>query len=326
MGGQDSISPTLRITDAVNPNISIVPLANKDFVSGILGPVELDDLRLFIHSGWDAEFLLPLVVGGVVCGDGRLLLNSGLYADQDGERRESAVFREFFHRSAANLAIRSAESDPSQRLVYDRSDDQILELLREGVGPGRIISRIEQQPGGNRVTIIPAASAGLAGMDISWLCDQLPETRLANRERDLQVPIDAAVTGAVRTFEQPGTRQSGRERVILRSVASIIHYLGESHRVRFRASTPPTPGLTYVNRNGRPQTLFALRWGAGAGRRAVDVGFHDVNFWVPAIDLRADEPIDRTLKTLSFLDQLIALQTNSDVVRGTQPLITVGGQ
>lgn len=322
VGGQDSISPTLRITDAVNPSISIAPLAYKEFVSGILGPVEIDDLRLFIHSGWDAEFLLPLVVGGVVCGDGRMLLNSGEYADEEGETAESAAFREFFRRSAANFAIRSAESDPSQRLVYERTDDQLLELLREGVGQGRTISRIEQRPGGNRVTIVPTASPGLAGMDIAWLCGQLPETRLANRGNDLRVPEGAAVTGAVRT----GAGPSARERVILRSVASIIHFLGESHRVRFRASTPPTRGLTYFSRSGSPQTLFALHWGASAGRRAVSVGFHDVDFWVPAIDLRAEEPDDRTLKTLSFLDQLIALQTSSDVVRGTQPLITVGGQ
>jgi hypothetical protein len=348
VGGEDSISPTLRITDAVNPTISIAPLAYKEFVTGLLTPIGLDDAQLFLHSGWDAEFLLPLIVGGVICSDGRMLLNSGEYWSLDGGTEDSAAFRDFFRAAARAFGIRSGASDPDATMQFDLTDEQTLELMREGVGEGRVIGEIAPAGNRRRVSVRPASSTGIAGMEpaIDALCTRLAESRLLARQermlartdgasrnaadppRDPTVPEGTSIPGAVRVDRQTGSAPSpgNRRRVVLRSVASIIHYLGESHRIRYRAGTLDSSGLTYWNRDGRLQTLFLIDWRSVPGRRAVQTRFQDVDFWVAAIDLRAGEGSDRTLKTLSFLDQIIALQTSGDVVRGTQPLITVGGQ
>jgi hypothetical protein len=323
VGGQDSISPTLQIQDAVNPSISIVPLATKDFVSGILTPIGPDDVQLFLHTGWDADFLLPVVIGGVVCPDGRVILNSGEYVEEDPQigTRVSDAFRDFFHGSAPTFAI---TYDRSRDQAFLLNDEQATALIRQGVGEGRFIADVQPAADGKKQIIIRSTSSmGVSGMLVEALCERLRRELPEESRPSLRIAESASVYGAVANRTQgEGTPREGR--VIFRSVASIIHFLGESHRIRYRASTSDTRGLTYLRRDGHPQTLFQLQWGLGAGRRAVEVDFQDATFWIPAIDLRAGEGDDRTLKTLSFLDQLIALQTSADVVRGTQPLISVG--
>lgn len=329
-GGADSISPTLTINGEANPSITIVPLANKEFVSGILTPLGLDDIQLFLHSGWDAEFLLPLIVGGVICpGDGRVLLNSGEYIDETGGTQQSDAFRDFFYGAARQFAIA-----PSNRTnaSFTLDDEHMVDLLRQGAGEGRTISEVERIEGAGgrvRVTIESTGLAQVVGIEgaIVELCARLPANRRSGHDLriagNVDVPGAVAVTAratSIRSSEPPA--QHGR--IIFRSVASIIQFLGESHRIRFRASTANRSGLTYYNRQHQLQQLFRILWENQPDRRAVEMRFQDVDFWIPAIDLRADEGTDRTLKTLSFLDEAIALQTSADVVRGTQPLLAIG--
>src|SRR5687768_13340817 len=63
-GGSDVLSPELTLGDAINPSITINPLGSKEFAAGILRPMGTDTIQLFMHNGWDPEFLLPLIVGG----------------------------------------------------------------------------------------------------------------------------------------------------------------------------------------------------------------------------------------------------------------------
>ena len=315
-GGANAISPSIQITDAVNPSITVVPLGAREFATGILTPIGTDDLQLFLHGGWDAEFLLPLIIGGIVCPDGRLLLNSGLYERRNREtgevRHEVAdAFRIFFRDSAATLSITS-ESGSGNPQVLTISDEQTLRLLREGVGADYSIVSVEDQaPGTKRVTIRQTRRTVLGGLRIEELCTAL---RPRTGEEATMAPASLQSLGASR----------GGGRVILRSVQTIIYYLGESHRVRMRPGTQDRRGITYFGASGESvQALFRVESGPSPGTHAVATRFHGASYYIPRFELGGPEGLDRTLKTLSFLDQLIALQTSESAIRSTQPILTL---
>jgi hypothetical protein len=323
-GGRDAISPSLLFTDAVNPQVSIIPLASKEFAEGILRPIRTDIVQLFLHNGWDAEFLLPLVVGGIVCPDGRLLHNSGEYAGGESSRASYDAFKRFFERAAKTITLSSGHSGPPARHSFVLTDKEAMTALKEGVGAGYSVVEVKDAGEARKtVTVETAKSAAIGGVDVGGLCDELaPGTRSAAPPPDYSGLIGAVdIRPAVRAPGSPPQPKPGK--LVFRSVASIIHYLGESHRVRFRHDSVDRRGLTYVNAFGTEQILFKADWGLSAAPKAVSVRFHGDTFHVPEIDLRAGEGIDRTLKTLSFLDQLIALQTNESAIRGATSVIAV---
>ena len=307
-GGRDIISPSLQITDAVNPSITIVPLGAREFASAILTPLTTEDIQLFLHSGWDAEFLLPLVIGGVVCPNGELLLNSGIYEveNADGSRSTAVndAFVDFFRDSAPEFRIAS-EPGPGVPQSFTVSDEQAIALLRDGAGAGRVVHEVRDAGRGmKRIELRPAQRPVVRGLRIAELCARVGTAAMTAAPRSLQ-PTSAGGSGGV----------------VLRSVQTMIYYLGESHRVRYNSSTRNSRGLVYYGPFGSGlQTLFKLEWGPSTSA-AVGTTFHDVPFFIPRLNLRTSEGSDRTLKTLSFLDQLIALQTNESVIRGTQPVI-----
>ena len=307
-GGATVVSPSLQITDAVNPTITIVPLGAREFANAVLTPIDAEAIQLFLHSGWDAEFLLPLIVGGVVCPDGRLLLNSGEYEDEEGNQAVSAAFRTFFRDSAPTFRVSSTFDGESPPQLFTVSDEQALALLRDGVGPGRVIAAVRDQgPGMKQIEIRRARRTAVGGLRIAELCQALRGAGEAARP-SLETASAAGGGG-----------------VMLRSVETIIYYLGESHRTRMR--TGDAHGLTYFAQGGaQPQILFRLEWGPSGGPAAVETRFHDTRFFIRRLDLRrAEDPAgrDRTLKTLAFLDELIALKTNDNAIRGAQPILAL---
>ncbi|HEV2866570.1 MAG TPA: hypothetical protein VGX37_08635 [Allosphingosinicella sp.] len=305
-GGRDIISPRLTIGDAVNPNVTIVPLGAREFATQILTPVSAEQIRLFLHSGWDAEFLLPLLVGGVVCPDGRLLLNSGEY-EEDGSTAVNDAFVDFFRRSAPQFQITS-EPTPGSPQTFTVADDRAIALLRDGLGPNYIVGTVEDaEPGTKRITIRPSQRTIISGLQVEGLCAAVRSGQHA-RPSIASVELSAS-----------------RGRVVLRSVETIIYYLGESHRVRVRSGTLNRRGLVYYSGSGRLLTLFKAEEGPSPVA-AVATRFHGTGYFIPRIDLHQGEAEDRTLKTLSFLDELIALQTNENTIRSAQPIVAITSQ
>lgn len=336
-GGPGVISPSLKVTDAVNPSVTITPLASKEFATGILSPIRTETIQLFLHNGWDAEFLLPLVVGGVVCPDGRLLLNSGEYLTWDGRRPTDLhlAFRVFFRDFAPKFAISGQPAERKLVLV----DKEVLDVLKNGLGPNLTVKAVvpHSEAGKSVVTVIdsvPAVSgeakplvqlcvAGLAARSAanayrkSQGLLELPDVRLNERQV-------ASISGSEPLTLDSTANVAGpnRPRLIFRSVGSVIQYLGESHRVRYRQGAAGYR-LTYFNRTHDEQILFKIDWGLDSGPDVVATTFQGTTFRIPRLDLRQGEGPDRTLKALSFLDQLIALQTSESVIRGTQPILTI---
>jgi hypothetical protein len=334
--GAGVISPTLKVTDSVNPSVTITPLASKEFATGILSPIRTETIQLFLHNGWDAEFLLPLVVGAVACPDGRLLLNSGEYLTPDGQRPTDLhlAFKDFFRDFAPKFAI--AGQLKKRNLVL--LDKEVLEALKNGLGPNLVVEAVapHADAGKSIVTIKDTSNPAVSGeaAPLAKLCAaglaaraglnatrksqgkaELPDITLSPREL-------AAISGSETLLLNSGAVGPNPPHLVFRSVGSVIQYLGESHRVRFRQGAGGYR-LSYYNRSHDDQILFDIDWGLDDAPDAVATTFQGTTFRIPRIDLRRGEDKDRTLKTLSFLDQLIALQTSESVIRGTQPILTI---
>jgi hypothetical protein len=333
IGGKNIVSPSFQFTDSVNPQVSIIPLASKEFAEGILRPIKTDTLQLFMHNGWDPEFLLPLVVGGVVCPDGRLIRNGGDYLDSARTRSLSDAFKRFFDRAAKTISVSSGHTGKPVRYAFTLSDKEAMTVLKDGVGGGySVIEVVDGAAGQKRVTVETAKGQLVSGVDVRLLCDQVGgESRTAGERlpdfSDLPGAVEIRDSGAGSESLPPccqaAPAKQGLGRLVFRSPAAIIHYLGESHRVRVREDTVDRAGLLYLNGEGTEQVLFRAGWGLSNTRKVVSVPFHGQPFHIEAIDLRRGEGADRTLKTLSFLDQLIALQTNESAIRGTAPILAV---
>ena len=339
IGGKDILSPTLKITDAVNPNVSIIPLTNKEFAAGILSPIKLETIQLFTHSGWDANFLLPLVVGGVICPgregeDREVLLNSGEYLRLNETKTEMGVsplhlaFRRFFFESAKKFAVTTKPSKDDTERELTLADKDALAALKDGIGSKYIVETVSEGADGQmNVKIRGAETPVVKGFAFDELCDNSKAQLPANWTRTFmsagsEKGVPGYVEGEADTDDETkkGTIEGS---VVFRSVASIIHYLGESHRVRFDRRAADPDGLIYLNNRDEPKTLFRIKWGLHRGRDVTETRFHDTQFFIPQLDLRDSEHDDRTLKTLSFLDQLIALQTSESSVRGAQAIIAL---
>lgn len=339
-GGAGVISPSLKITDAVNPSVTITPLASKEFATGILSPIRTETIQLFLHNGWDAEFLLPLLVGGVTCPDGQLLLNSGEYLTRDGQRPTELhlAFKTFFRDFATKFAVGQSVD---RKLVI--GDKDVLDALKGGLGPNLVVTDVVPSGANDSKSILtvrdssnPAVKGDMAALvrlctaalaaRASLNADRQRQGLAALAEIKLTNAEAAAISGSQLLTSGPaggGPIGPVQPRLLFRSVGSVIQYLGESHRVRFRENAAASRGLTYINRQNEDQILFKIDWGLDSRPDVVATSFQGTTFRIPRLDLRRGEDRDRTLKALSFLDQLIALQTSESTIRGTQPVLTI---
>lgn len=325
-GGKDVISPSLLFTDAINPSITITPLAGKDFAASILKPMGTDTIQLFLHNGWDAQFLLPLIVGQVICPDGRVLFNSGEYLTEGGKTTpRHEAFKVFFRDFADDFTI----GGMTER-SFEVTEKEALEFLKGGMGPNISIADVTALPvGGKRILTIHDNSRSTVKGDVLALAALCAEASRIHREESAaraledKPPLPEPKLSPGRARDIPGSHSIGPQqaRIVFRSVGSVVQYLGETHRVRFLAGGGTD--LTYSNHQGVEQILFKIDWGLSNDPKAVRTRFQETMFYIPRLELGVRETRDRTLKTLSFLDQLIALQTSENSIRGAQPVISV---
>jgi hypothetical protein len=285
-GGRNAISPTLSLGGGTTPIVRISPLSSQDFANGFLRPITPEVLHLFISQGWDGEFLLPLVVGSYTC--------NGRRFDNVGDSEEGARIRDRLAAAGDTFRLRQVRAEGSV-ITMTVSSDRALEMLSRGAAPGHTIVDVSpgaepgtsvvrvRQPDGMRWV---ASSAGL--------CDGL---------RDSQVGFEG---------EEGVTIQ-------LRSPHGIIYFLGEAFRPCY-LGRQENCDLAY-HKDGALRHLFRIRRSAPPSRAsAISVGLYGSRYWIPRLDL---DDTDRTLKSVAFLDQLIALQTSSGSLNVTPTLISV---
>jgi hypothetical protein len=231
-------------------------------------------------------------------------------------------FKEFFYESAVSFSVGGGES--LQR-KYELDAKGTLSTLKDGVGTAYTITAVEDGTADKKlVTVQPAHAGRVSGLAIKKLCASIPLSRDRRGIVGALTPeAIKSLSGAYRSSEagEKGTDDDGR--VVFRSVGSIIQHLGESHRMRLLAGAQGGDGLTYLNREGDDQILFKVDSRLSRVPKAVAISFQNVPYYIPRMMLGTRESKDRSLKTLSFLDQLIALQTSESSIRGAQPVISV---
>ena len=358
IGGKDpfTLSPGISVNEGINPAITIVPLADKDFTAGILTPVSLDTLNYFLNQGWDPELILTLTVGGVVCDTGKsktLVLNRGQQYDYDVSGKAVGpsaygAFRRMFSRTPA-LPIQTV-GEPETSVVRMSAKDA-MGLLKDGVGKDRKVQSIKAVSDGKTdpgsmvdVAIVKPAEAQLVGLDPTEVCSLpgLPIT-IPDKKPSDSVQFAPLSSQAAATQGRGGEPAGLKAYAVLRSVESIIYFLGETQRDRWRrtgcgqaspaSDTWPDYDRRWLNdprAEQKLESLTLLRIDKWCGvtppefRAFVETKFDDGYYYVRRSGDAS--PTDRTMTTLTFLDELIALETSQSTITSSAPTVTIGAQ
>jgi hypothetical protein len=302
-------------------------LSSKDFTEGILRPVTIDEINYFINQGWDKELILELVVGGIVCPDGNVVFNRG---DPTADA-QYAAFADMFA-AADRFPIQSVGKP--QTNVIRMSATEAVSVMKDGVGSGRSVQGVapvsdKGKPTGEvDVTIVTAPPAEFTGLRTGLVCSMQGAKQHA--------PVQTE--GLVAIASPDGQQQA---KVILRSPEAIINFLGETQWWRWSGPNggPRAPATTdwpyYWRRESvagidrlQPRTLLSIDKASGkmpiTFRTFVQTRFDDGDYYL----LRQEDTRDgdRSLSTLSLLDQLIALQTSESSIAAASPIIAIGAK
>lgn len=283
-GGRNAFDSGVRINASTGPVVRIAPLSSREFTDGFLRPITPEALYLFISQGWDGEFLLPLVVGSYTC--------NGRRFDNIGDSPDAAQVRDRLAAVGDRFQLRQERAEGAV-ITMTVSSDRALEMLSQGAATGNQV-----------LGITPGAQPGTS------------EVRV--RQPDGMRWVASAAGLCDGAADQAGFDGAGEVTIHLRSPHGIIYFLGESFRPCYLGQQASCD-LTY-HKDGRLRHLFRVRSGAGGGA-AVAIEHYDTRFWIPRLDA---EDTDRSLKTVAFLDQLIALQTSSQTVTPTLLTLPAG--
>jgi hypothetical protein len=371
LGGDEAINPTLELSGGVNPSVTIIPLSSKEFTQGILRPISPETLDYFLSQRWDRELVLPLVLGGVACSSGDVVVNKG---------GDPYLNWDFFDaaRNARTFSVGRAKATDFAKLRMPAKE--AMAFLKEGAGEGRSIHSItaysgeakrradvggaQGQPGqvGQEV-IVEVKKAGepqVTGVSLSSVCSDFAAPSEVAGAVDA-TPQGSALVAALEPVSKVAPALDGRARqtaLLFRSVESVIYFLAEIHRVnieselercriprsqddidraaKLRQAEAEARKLSLAQAAGRdkivaqaasggPLDLFRVRmacaWEAPALTSFVATEFQGRSFYI--LPAGTAEEGDRTLEVMSFLSDLIALQTSETLIQSASPIIAI---
>jgi|GEM_PF-2783639 len=324
-----TLSPSLSMSEG-NPNLSIIPLSHREFALGLLAPMTPEHLSFFLNQGWGADFLLPLAIGGVNCpGQNRPVANTGDYTNP----LYDDFARMFADAERRGLTIDQRREDQGAPTRLRIAAKDALAMMQSGVGAGRRIANVTGDGDHAIVELQQTRSHwAVTGIDTSIVCAR-GQAVAASPPRSYTSMVEGAADEPARA----GTQATGTLR--LRSVASMMYFLGETQRIwidrelRRCAGDAPEPlsrpeWPTYFSYNSEDQLEYRILFRVGVACRAggpaasvVDTTFNGRRFFLRALAGPTDT--DRTLKTLAFLSELIALQTSQSLIESSSPSIAV---
>lgn len=323
-----AINHSVTLEARNEPVIRIAPLSDKEFTSGILRPTNPEIVKQFIDLGWDAEFMLPLIVAGYRCPGGAYQANTGKAGSGDDVRRALA--------EAAGTMQFVELKTPGEPVKLVVSDDKALEMMRSGVAGGyKVKSVLPAEPGHTSQVLLtgPAKSKllvmlklckGASGATASGelqsspmqFSDPAPDDE--DDTDDAAGPVESSATNA--SASASGAPAPGF--IKLRSIEGIIYFLGESYRDCFLDVRAGGDCALSYQKDGAQRYLFRVqKGGAQAGTAAIETEFYGTHYWVSRLD---PGDVDRTVKTFSFLDQLFALQVVPGAISTTPTVLTIG--
>jgi hypothetical protein len=329
-----TVSPSLTMTET-NPSLTIIPLSDREFTAGILRPISPEHLSYFLNQGWDAEFVLQLAVGGVRCPGGVVVLNRGNYK----EDAYHSFLRMFSAAEENGTTIEQRTADAGKPTPLTMPSHEALPFLQNGVGAGRRVTDVTAE-GSNAVVHIQAFRSYWVATDIDFtaVCGSPPPGVTPQRDASGN-PF--TLLGDVPSDHPLRAVASSNGSLQLRSVESMIYFLGETQRIWIdrelqrcagrqvddgRHPPFPTygdypPGTPHEARRALFRTRVTCNEGAVPLHAAVRTSFNGRYYYIPQLNGAADR--DRTLKTLSFLSELIALQTSQSLIESSSPTIAI---
>ncbi|MEO7655087.1 MAG: hypothetical protein ABIS23_05320 [Sphingomicrobium sp.] len=332
--GANAMTQVLKLTGDNKPVVKISPLSNREFISGMLRPTTPETLKQFMDLGWDAEFMLPLLVRGYRCPDAA----SFTWLSGTDPHLQTHLSRVSNAGSDARWA--SARS-AGKEVELQVADDKALEMLRSGVAAGFKVDSIRAG------AVAGTSIVRLIGSETTTTTLQMPLCNapdpggqaVANAEGSNDGANSLALTAftvddraeiarpSSTTFAQS---DDANGQIAFRSVEGIIYFLGERLRHCYLERTGMEAcALTYgrlgANSPSPERTKYLLHISSGPkpADTAVGANYYGSNYWVSRLD-RADQ--DRTMKTFAFLNQLIALQTEASATGTTATVLAIGGR
>lgn len=314
LGGGDptEFGPSVTLGNR-NPNVTILPLDTREFVQGINRPVGAQVVGHLINQGWSRPTVLTLAVGGVRCGTEQhpdVRMNYG--PESEHADRFVRVFSESADFNVQSRAIARLNLPAQEALTLARENAaaglrvRIADSAGQSHDSGQSVGLSSWDPQEGRtpgtasrldVEVVDENSAVLTGLDFSRFCN---------------------------SHAQPG--DAGRWQLIMRSVQGMIRYLAEVHRANVAhditgcgadpAVPPPShPGIVQFR-------IYATCQGARPPRdAAISTFYRGQYFYVPRAT--AENRGDETLRILSMLSELLALQVTEQSIASSRPLIAV---
>lgn len=295
VGGEDSISPTIKFNGR-NPNVSINPLASKEFMQGMARPASVDLIDSLLTQGWHRPTVLALTIGGFTCpvrGENGVKeedVRMNLGEDPIEDMHFANIFRD-------SGKFTADVEDPTEISTLRMTGKEAAEFLSRGAGEGRRIASVDQAPGPGAdvlVKIVSSTPSKVTGLNFTALCGG-----------------------------SSGTHQESVS-VIPRSPQGMIFYLAQLHARRFSQELAACDEPTAPVGEDQP-VLFRIRVTCGSAAPPIDAAvstyFQGRHYYLP----RSGEAGggDRTLQALALLAEFIALQTTEAAVAANRPIIAV---
>jgi hypothetical protein len=293
--GTDPAYGTLAVETSSAPTMTVIPLNTEEFAAGVLRPIDASALRLLVPQGWDSRMLSALLISKIECEAIAPGENHRRYVSNAVPADPGPVFTSPFADVGINLISPEDDFPDEGHESFDMTLDggKLADLLSSGFDER---FRIRQLGGENRYRVTRRPDEINFSIPQGLIdCPQAPATNSGG----------------------PGIYAGGQKvhaRAYLRSIEGVIRFLGDV--------VASNTALAYVDGSG-PQgdkhILFAVDRSATAPA-SIRVTYRGQSFAIAAQPPRSH---DQSARVISLINQLLALQTSSDVLKRAPSTVRV---
>ncbi len=306
------INPTASITSS--PSFDVTILLDEDFYRGILSPIPLDYIKLYVEQGWPIDELLLLTIESYPGCDNPV-------APCDNSPQNGPAFDNFV--SILDSVTNGCSGSNCLRFGIRKPD--AITVFPEVVGDFNLVAALQAgytvEESGGTYTVRKSSSQVLNGPCVDESTGEPTQEAFflssfsSDREFANQV-MDGSITGvspppfigtAVGIEGDTSSEEKGKKcgEIVFRSPQGVIYYLGESLRPGARPIAIPT--------SGTPQFVVECDPDSQPEDFVLSVPHDGVLCGIPGNSLHAGD----SLRTLSFVSQLLGLERSAKSLRTT---------
>jgi hypothetical protein len=292
--GLYTIAPGAAYTS--NPLFDVALLNSKEFVRGMLEPVQPQTFDHFWQQGWSKEMLLYLFVHRMEVG-GRMYSNNPFRGDFGDFEKE----------------VRHIVDNECELTVSELPADVVGPEIKAEVAAADLQKLVELHKAG--LMLAPATTTNGKVDTYQLKSIRQGEYAIECRARGSASPSERYVI-VPDTQARPSTDRKEGNRILLRSPESILYYLGELVRVEKAADRKiAKPPILRGGRDGSCETrLFVARESrAGDEHPFAAVDYEGATYVIPRADYSRACPESSSTYVLSLVSLLTSKQTAADL-------------